>query len=413
MKEKLAIIGTGISGMSAAYFLKDKYELTIFDKADYIGGHTNTITVPEGVSFDTGFMVFNEVTYPLLTKLFSKLQVETYDTDMSFSVRYDKRNLEFNGSSLLNGIFAQRKNLFSPRYWRFVLKINEFNAKAPSILEDASYDGLDVESFVKKENLGEDFLHWFLIPMSSAVWSTPPFKIKKFPIKALVRFFYNHGFLGLDTQHQWKTVKGGSRSYRDKLISGFKDKIRLNSPVSKVERKGDKVIVVVKGEEHSFDKVIMSSHADESLKMLTQPTSNEEKLLSKFKYQENMATVHTDESLLPRLKRNWSSWNFVQKDGVDFTVYYMNRLQNLGAACSYLVNINGEEFIDPKKIIRQIRYHHPLFDVEAWQAQKDLTLLNQNGPIYYSGAYFRYGFHEDGLLSSVNLCQQLLSKEVL
>jgi predicted NAD/FAD-binding protein len=418
MKEKMAIIGTGIAGMSAAYFLKEKYELTIYEKNNYVGGHTNTVAINDEISFDTGFMVFNEVTYPLLTKLFKKLNVPYYDTSMSFGVSNKIINMEFNGSSL-DGLFSQRKNLLSPRFIKMLLQINRFNKEAPNFLNDNQNSGLTLGDFVKKHNFGDDMKDLFLIPMSSAVWSTPHEDMNNFPIKTLIQFFYNHGFLGLDTQHQWKTVEGGSKTYREKLIHEFKGKIRTNSPAQQVRQVDEKIEIVSNGVTETFDKVIFASHADETLSMLEKPTAIENDLLQHFKYQKNIATIHTDEQIMPRTKKVWSSWNYITQDGPSrtesYTVYYMNSLQKLKTKTNYFININGEKFIDPKKIIKEINYHHPVFDTNTAKAQNDLGKLNvqENRRIYFCGSYFRYGFHEDALLSSVNLCETLLGKELL
>jgi predicted NAD/FAD-binding protein len=417
VKKKVAIVGTGMAGMSAAYFLKDHFDLTIFEKNDYIGGHTNTVYIQEENEekpIDSGFIVFNEVTYPLMLKLFKELQVPYYDSDMSFSVLETKSGLEYNGSSLWNGLFAQKRNLFKPSFWKMILDIQKLCKMAPKIISESKYETMTVRDFVKKEGYGQEFLDHFVVPMSSAVWSTPQDKMLDFPMKMLVRFFLNHGFLGLDTQHQWKTVEKGSQTYKLKIIETFKDKIQINNGVKSVEVKDDNVILKTeKGETHTFDHVIFSSHADETLQMIKNPTERQKELLSPFKYQENIAILHTDETVMPKIKKNWSSWNFVYKKNDAFTVYYMNRLQKISKKKNYFININGEEFVDKNKIIKRIVYHHPVFDSNTYKAQETLSELNKNNPkLYFCGAYFRYGFHEDALFSSVNLCEEILGKKV-
>lgn len=422
MKKSLAIVGTGISGMALAYFLKDDYEICVFEKEDYIGGHTNTIT-HEGVSFDTGFMVFNEVTYPLLIKLFKKLGVPYYNTDMSFAVRVDQKNIEYNGSSL-SGLFSQRKNLLNPLFIRFLLHIDKFNKKAPLLLKSGDLDHLTVKEMINHLGLGKDFLHHFLIPMSAAVWSMPFEDMMNFSAKTLVQFFYNHGFMGLDTQHQWKTVEGGSQTYREKLIAPFRESILTVHEVTSVERvrtqnNSDQVRIAYtdqcgEKQERMFDQCILACHSDQAYKMLKNPTDLEKELLPLFKYQKNIATVHSDEKVMPKLKKVWSSWNYIlPKDGEPYTVYYMNMLQKLNTSKNIFININGEKFIEKSKIIKQMIYHHPLFTQQAQARQKDLEKLNDDHLIFYAGAYFRYGFHEDGLLSAVKLASKLLKKEVL
>jgi len=416
--KKVAIVGTGMAGMSAAYFLKDHFDLTIFEKNDYIGGHTNTVYVEEdGIQrpIDSGFIVFNEVTYPNMVKLFNELGVPYYDSDMSFSVLETKSGLEYNGSSLWNGLFAQKKNLLSFTYWKMILDIQKLCKLAPKLVDDPKYDSMTVRDLVAKEGYGQEFLDHFVIPMSSAVWSTPHDKMLDFPAKTLIRFFLNHGFLGLDTQHQWKTVQAGSQTYKLKIIEKYQDRIKVGHGVSSVEVQGNKALLTtLKGESFEFDHVIFASHADDTLKLIKNPDPIQKELLSPFKYQENIAVLHTDESVMPKMKVNWSAWNFVYRENDSFTVYYMNRLQRISDKKSYFININGEQFVDKSKVLKRIVYHHPLFDQPAVKAQEKLPELNKGNPVlYFCGSYFRYGFHEDALLSSVNLCEEILGRKVL
>lgn len=402
--------------MACAHFLQHKFDLTIYEKNNYVGGHTNTISVDEDgkeIFIDTGFMVFNHVTYPLLTKLFSELDVPTKKTFMSFSVQHIPSGLEYCGSGL-NGLFAQRKNIFSVKHIKMLFQISRFNKESVKILDNREYDDYSLEAYIKGEGYGDDMLWKYLIPMSSAVWSTPMDLMLNFPAQTLVRFFYNHGFLGLNTQHQWYTVVNGSKTYRDLIIKPFKEKIEVNNPVVKVKREDGKAIVHSKKQTKTFDKVIFAAHGDESLKLLSNPTENERKLLSKFKYQKNIATLHTDESVMPKIKRAWSSWNYRTENNLPpSTIYWMNSLQQVSDKKNYFVSINGENSIDKKKTIKSIEYTHPLFDTEAVSAQKELPVLNECGPLYFCGSYFRYGFHEDAVISSVNLCEKLLRKKVL
>lgn len=417
MKKKLAIIGTGVAGMSAAYFLKDEYDITVYEKNAYIGGHTNTVYVEEDgkqLPIDTGFMVFNEVTYPNLIKLFKKLDVPYKDTDMSFGVRHNSSNLEYNGSNL-NGLFAQRKNIFSPKHYNFLLNINKFNKTATEYLNDPTSD-LSIKEYVHKYNLSKDFYDKFLVPMSSAVWSTPTDKMGDFPAKSLIRFFYNHGFMGLDTQHQWKTVVNGSQTYKEILIASFIDKIKVNNGATKVIQEDNQATVYdSQNNKEVFDKVVFASHADETLSLIENPTKEQQKHLEVFKYQKNIATLHTDSSVMPKLKRVWSSWNYIiPNEQETYTVYWMNRLQGVSEKKDYFININGEKYVDNTKILKQITYHHPVFDTKAVMAQETLFSLNEDqSPLYFCGSYFKYGFHEDALTSSVNLCNYLLDKKVL
>jgi predicted NAD/FAD-binding protein len=413
--QTLAIIGTGIAGMGCGHLLQHKYKLTFFEKNNYVGGHTNTVSVDEDgkdVYMDTGFMVFNFQTYPNLCKLFEELKAPIKKTDMSFSVQYTPTGLEYCGSGL-NGLFAQRKNIFNIGYIKMLMEITRFNRISVEILDNPEYENHTLAQYIKEFKFSEEMLWKYLVPMSSAVWSTPMDKMLDFPAVALIRFFKNHGFLGLNTQHQWYTLQNGSQSYRELLIKPFRDKIQLNKGVTKVSRHEGKVIVQLNdGTEQVFDKVIFASHANETLSMLAQPTLDEYRLLSPFKYEKNPATVHTDESVMPKNKLTWSSWNYriEERNGVKVptTIYWMNRLQGVSDRKNYFVSINAiPGSIDQNKLIKVIDYEHPLFDVPAINAQKELHLLNQTGPLYFCGSYFKYGFHEDAYASAVNLCKNL------
>lgn len=411
--EKVAIIGTGIAGMGCGHLLQYKYHLTFYEEQDYIGGHTNTITLEEHgepVYIDTGFMVFNQQTYPQLSRLFDKIHAPVKTTDMSFSVQYLPDHLEYSGSSL-NHLFAQRRNLFNPAFLKMLMQINRFNKESVAILDQPKYENYSIGKYISEFGYSQDMLWKYLIPMSSAVWSTPMEQILDFPAVSLIRFFKNHGFLGLDTQHQWYTLHNGSQSYRELLIKPFKDRIQLRKKVVEVSRMADGKVSVLAADGSSaiYDRVILACHADQAYGMVKDKTPDELRLLSKFKYQPNKAVLHTDGNLMPKKKLAWSSWNYrVEKQGdalVPSTIYWMNRLQQVSNHQDYFVSINPSSSIDTKKIIREIDYEHPLFDVPAMQAQKELPILNQHGPLYYCGSYFKYGFHEDAYASAVALCE--------
>lgn len=401
--------------MACGHFLQKKYDITFYEQNDYVGGHTNTVTVDEEgkpVHIDTGFMVFNHVTYPHLTKLFNELDVPTMATSMSFSVQHVPSGLEYCGSGL-NGLFAQRKNLFSPGFIRMLMQISRFNKESIKILDNERYASHTLADYIREMGFGDEMMYKYLIPMSAAVWSTPMDLMLQFPAATLVRFFKNHGFLGLNTQHQWYIVRGGSRMYRDIIMKPFKDKIRLNCAAIKTRREGGKAIVHASdGSAQTFDKVILACHGDQALQMLDNPTAAEQRILDKFHYQENIALLHTDESIMPNTKRTWSSWNYriEEKKGklMPSTVYWMNSLQNVSQKKNYFVSINDPGNVHESKVIKEIRYEHPLFDVAAIKAQKELPKLNETGPVYFCGSYFRYGFHEDALMSSVELCERLM-----
>jgi predicted NAD/FAD-binding protein len=418
--EKLAIIGTGIAGMGCAHFLYGKFDITMFEKNEYIGGHTNTVMVNEEgkqIPIDTGFMVFNHVTYPNLLRLFGELQVPPKKTSMSFSVQHLPTGLEYAGTSL-NHLFAQRLNLFRPHFIRMLKQIDRFNEEALEVLDNPRYDSYTLKQYIEEKNFGREMLEKYLVPMSSAVWSTPPDLMVQFPAKALIRFFQNHGFLGLNTQHQWYTIDGGSQVYREKLIAPFREKIHVKTPVVSVHRKEGKAeIVTADGSRALFDKVILASHADESLAMLDQPTDLERQLLSAFGYQVNSATLHTDTSVMPKKKLAWSSWNYRIRPNkgaqpITSTVYWMNSLQNVSKRRNYFLNINDREAVSKDTILWETDYTHPVFSLEASRAQKDLPKLNEHGPIYFCGSYFRYGFHEDAFTSAVELCKKITGTRI-
>ncbi len=420
---RIAIIGTGIAGLSAAHFLHPRHEVTLFEKNDYPGGHTNTITVDEGgrpVPIDTGFMVFNHATYPNLTRLFRELDVATQKTDMSFSVQDISSQLEYNGGSL-NLLFGQRRNLLRPRFWKMLLAINRFNQEAHAALTELPWAEMTLRQYVDARGYGEDMFRYYLVPMSSAVWSTPPEKMEAFPALTLLRFWKNHGFLGLSAQHQWWTVSGGSQSYVRKLTAPFAHRIHPLHPVASITRTPQSATLhFPNGPPQTFDKVILACHGDEALPLLAEPTPLESRLLSKFLYQPNTATLHTDPSLMPRRRRCWAAWNYrLDPDPsghiLPTTHYWMNRLQRVSESQNYFVSLNCQDRIDPAKVIRHIPYHHPLFDLPAIQAQASLPSLNRLDPrqtTYFAGAWFKYGFHEDGFTSGLD-CARALTGETL
>ena len=338
--KRTAIIGTGIAGLGCAHFLHRRFDLTLYEKNDYPGGHTNTVSIAEGsrtVPIDTGFMVFNRVTYPNLTRLFTELDVAIQPTDMSFSVQHLATGLEFSGTSL-NHLFAQRINLVRPRYWKMIWQINRFNSEAVAALTDARFQNHTLGQYVQERAYGDDFLNFYLVPMSAAVWSTPPDLMLGFPAVTLLRFFHNHGFLGLNTQHPWLTVTNGAKSYVEKITAPFRDKIRLLRGAVAVRREAGQVKVTdVSGHTETYDQVIFASHADETLQLLTDADPLESSLLGKFQYQPNTALLHTDASVMPRTKLCWSAWNYrIDRDAAGnirpSTIYWMNRLQGVPSA---------------------------------------------------------------------------------
>lgn len=419
-KPTIAIIGLGISGLGCAHFLKDDADLTLYEANDYIGGHTNTVTVKEGekdIPIDTGFMVYNEDTYPHLKRLFADLGIKTKKTSMSFSVNHVPDGLEFNGGKL-NQIFGQRKNIFNLKFWKMLLKIKSFNTDALEDIENETLHHLTLREYVEHRGYGENFLRWYLVPMASAVWSSPPEKIEQFPAITLMRFWKNHGFLAVENRKQWRTVCGGAKSYVQKITEPFLDRIQINNPVMSVKRTSDGVEVTSKNGTQVYDQVILATHGDDSLKLLSDPTETESEILSAFQYQPNTAVMHTDTSVMPKNKPCWASWNYEianSNDGLrSSTHYWMNSLQGVSENEQYFVTINPHR--TPKKVIKTIEYHHPLFNLQAITAQKEIPRLHKQGKeetnTFFCGAWQRYGFHEDGLLSAVILCEHLLGRDV-
>lgn len=424
MRPRLAIIGTGVAGLGCAHFLQREFDLTLFEQDGHVGGHSNTVTVREEgreLPVDTGFMVFNQVTYPHLTRLFRELEVPTKPTSMSFSVKHEATGIEYNGRDM-DTLFGQRRNLVSARYWRFLLKINRFNKETVEALEDPAFARMTLGEYAAHRGYGQDFLDLYIVPMGSAVWSTPPSLMLKFPAQTLMRFWFNHGFLGMRTRHPWWTVDGGSREYVKRLVRPFAERIRTGDAVVRVERAGAGHRVVTRGGgDEVFDRVILACHGDQARALLGDATDLEGELLDCFKYQANRATLHTDEQFMPKTRRCWASWNYLVQPGEaeggearTSTHYWMNNLQGVSEKVNYFVSINAPETLDRAKVIREIDYDHPLFDLGAIDAQKRLPELNAAGQAtgrQYCGSYFRYGFHEDAFGSAVKLSGLILGRD--
>ena len=421
MRERIAIIGSGIGGLGCLHFLAAHHDVTVFDRDTRPGGHAHTIDVPATQAggtqpMDTGFMVFNEVTYPHLCRLFRELDVGWKKAPMSFSVRHDPTGIEWCGSSFRH-LFAQKRNLFSLRFWRLLLQINRFNQLAKTGWQSTEAETTSLRDWCARHGLGADFLELYLIPMSSAVWSTPPEKMLGFPAAALLRFFHNHGFLGLDTQHQWLTPVNGSRTYVQALLARHPAQLRLGAAVKSVRRSEGKALVATDAGEEAFDRVIMASHADQSLALLADADATERAVLAAFGYNQNVALVHSDPSPMPRAKLAWSAWNYqtwrTASGEATSTHYWMNALQGLEPARPYFVTINHPDKIAADKVLRSIPVEHPMFSLEAMAAQGKVQALNERpgACVHFAGAWQRYGFHEDGLWSAHRLCSFLLGRD--
>jgi uncharacterized protein len=405
---RIGIIGTGISGLSTADLLSAENEITLFEANDYIGGHTHTVEIdaPDGRHcIDTGFIVFNENHYPLFCRLLERLDVKSQTTEMTFSLRNDRTGLEYQGGTL-NGLFSQRKNIFSPAFWSMIRDILRFNKIALQLLrQETSEDDETLQAFVQRHGFSQGFMENFLVPLGSSLWSSPPERFREFPIRFVVEFLGNHEMLQAFGRSRWRVIQGGSREYVKKLIAPFKERIRLNTPVQSVRRFEDRVEIRTGGNEpESFDQVVLATHADQSLRMLSDPSPLEEQTLSAFPYQPNDTVLHTDIRTLPKKKRAWAGWNYrVRKNNNQQAVatYNMNILQSLQTEETYCVTLNDTENLDTSRILGRYRYEHPQYTAgraEAWKRQEELIGTNRTS---FCGAYWGYGFHEDGVRSAV------------
>ena len=408
---KIAVIGSGISGMTAAYLLSDEHEVVLFEANDYIGGHTNTADVSfngHRYPVDTGFIVFNAKTYPNFIKLMKRLGVKWQNSVMSFSVQCEKTGLEFSPSTL-NALFVQRRNLFRPSFYRMLWDVTRFKQDAERLLKSEDYE-LTPSSYLTQRGYSDAFIQHFIIPMGSAIWSANPAEFNNFPVRYFAEFFKNHGFLNIKDQPQWLTISGGSRQYINPLTRFYHDQIRVNCPVAVVRRQSDGVEVQPANEPaEKFDNVIIAAHSDQALSMLEDPTDSEKNILGVIPYQENIAVLHSDESLLPSKKVAWASWNYhIPKEdlGRVAVTYDMNILQSIGAPHELCVSLNLAKAIDPAKIYKQMTYHHPVYNPASLIARKSHSQISGVDRIHYCGAYWGYGFHEDGVNSALAVCKQ-------
>ena len=420
----IAVIGSGISGLSAAYRLRQAgHAVTLFEAADYFGGHTHTVDVTLGGithGVDTGFLVFNHQTYPNLVSLFNELEVETVATDMSFSVKFPlgQRNLEWSGGSF-NTVFAQRRNLFNPRFIRMLQDILRFNQETTALATHTELDGYasSLGTYLSSHHYSAEFRDWYLLPMAGCIWSCPTAQMLAFPLATFVRFCHNHGLLQVNGRPQWHTVLGGARNYVDKILATLTD-TRLNTPVLAVTRtlKSGVLQICIESTQGSelFDHVVMAGHTDQSLRLLKDISPAEQHLLSAISYQPNRAVLHTDDSCLPQNKSTWSAWNYQSQGGQepDVCVHYLiNKLQPLPFKESVIVSLNPIDQPAPEKIIASFDYAHPVFDRAAIAAQQNLPSLQGQHHTWFAGAWTGYGFHEDGLKSGLAVAQAILAQE--
>ena len=401
---KLAVIGSGISGLSAAYHFSKNHKVDLFEQDDHFGGHSLTYDIKEEdkvVPVDLGFIVFNEQTYPNLISFFRELDVPFEKSNMSFSVSVKDSNVEYGGSGL-NAIFANKKNLLNLKFLKMINEIISFYKKAPSLLNhNLSEDTLG--NYLEKSKLSKYFIEYHIIPMVAAIWSMPFEKAKDMPLKLFLNFFINHGLFKLKNRPQWYTVTNRSRAYVNKVLEKISGEVFKNYKVSKILRSENNVRISIGNEYLDYDHVILASHADQSLKILEEPTSEEDKILKRFSYVSNKAYLHIDENLMPLRKSAWSSWNSITKDNRTCITYWLNKLQNLKTSKNYFLTLNPVEQINNNKILKKIDFTHPYFNKENVKLQEDLHKLQGKKRTWFCGSYFGYGFHEDGLKSSIEL----------
>ena len=409
----IAIVGTGVAGLTCAHLLHGIHDVTVFEAQDRPGGHANTVRVdlPDGpVDVDTGFLVYNERTYPLLIRLFERLGVETGPSDMSFSVSDETAGLEWRGTSP-NTVFAQRRNLVRPGFLRMLRDVARFNRLATSSLDEPPDDDVSLADLLARRAWSDEFLHWYLLPLGSAIWSADPATFTGIPARTFAEFFSRHGLLGLGHQPPWRTVPGGSARYVRAVLNPLQaeGRVRMSSPVQKIRRVGGTVELVSAAGPELFDHVILATHSDEALELLGDPTTAEREVLGSIPYQDNRATLHTDAGLLPSNRRAWASWNyhrFADAPERATLTYDINRLQGLATTTPVLVTLNRDDAIDPAAVLQRFDYSHPVFDTRGVANQRRQLELSAH-QTSFCGAYWGYGFHEDGVRSATAICARL------
>ncbi|MFT5812981.1 MAG: putative NAD/FAD-binding protein [Psychroserpens sp.] len=411
--KRIAIIGAGVSGLTAAYLLSKKHQVSVFEKSAHIGGHTATVDVElsgQHYALDTGFIVFNNKTYPNFLALLDEIGVGKQETQMSFSVHNSDTGLEYNGHNL-DTLFAQRRNIFNPKFWWLVKEILRFNKLCKQSYHARNYgDSLTLGEFLQENNFGYYFAEHYILPMGAAIWSSSLVQMQAFQFHFFVKFFHNHGLLNIADRPQWYVVPNGSRSYLDPLCKSFADNIYLNADITKVTRENNEVqLHFATGEVQHFDEVVLACHSDQALTLLGDASQQEEKILSAIPYSENSVVLHTDINLLPKREKAWASWNYQlssNRTKPASVTYNMNILQGLNSQHVFCVTLNQREAIDPSKILREFTYHHPVFSTNAINAQHQRLAICGQQNTHFAGAYWYSGFHEDGVRSAVDVAKR-------
>jgi uncharacterized protein len=409
--KRIAVIGSGIAGLSAAYYLSRKHEIHVFEKDSRIGGHTNTVMVNSErgpIPVDTGFIVHNDRTYPNFCRLMDELGVQTQPSDMSFAVAAQGGAFEYSSRGL-KGFFAQKRNLASPGHYALLREILRFNREAASVLDDPKAEGTTLGEFLEMGRYTPAFAERYLVPMAGAVWSMPPALVPQFPVATLVRFMQNHGMLGINTHPQWKVIRGGSHSYLAPLTASFRDRIALRAIITAVERNTEGVTLQFRDKPaQQFDEVLFACHGDQILPLLAHPTAAERAILGCFQTTRNETCLHTDPNLLPKRSAARASWNYLLGDSGQVTLtYHMNRLQALNTREDYCVTLNAGHSIQPDRVYCQMVYEHPLYNHVAIQAQQRWAEISGSNRTHFCGAYWFYGFHEDGVRSGMRVAEAL------
>lgn len=414
-KIKIAVIGSGISGLSCSWLLSKKYKVDLYEKNDYFGGHSNTKSIltrldNKRISVDTGFIVYNNKNYPNLSMFFEQLKVDSFSSNMSFSVSVNNGNFEYGGENL-STLFSQRLNVLNPYFWRMIFDILKFNRKSILDLEKIKDDGLTIDKYLKINKYSNYYIYRHLYPMAASIWSSPIDKIKNYPFKKFIIFFKNHGLLSINNRPQWKTLKNGSRSYVKKIINNPKISSFLNEKVYSLERKNTKIFLKSKKRNEIYDHVILASHANDNLEYLKKPTKFEKSCLSKIKYQKNIAYLHSDEKFMPTSRKVWSSWNYMQ-DEKDYSkiyvTYWMNKLQDLKTNEQIFVSLNLPNEPNKSKLFAKIEYFHPIFNKQTIEAQEAIKSIQGKNNTWFCGAYLGNGFHEDGIESGLHVAERIL-----
>ncbi len=414
-KKRIAVVGSGISGLSAAWLLSQNHDVTVYEKDMRIGGHANTVDIEvngRSLAVDTGFIVYNERNYPNLTALFDHIGVPTVDSCMSFSASLDGGKLEY-GTSSVYGFFGQSWNFARPRLWKMVMELLRMYRNSTKYIDRTDLEVKPLGDFLREEGYTKAFQRDHLLPMCAAIWSCPVQQVESYPVLAFLRFFENHGLMTLSGRPQWKTVNGGSREYVNRLISPYADKIRVGVGAERIERGVNQVIVRdTQGGQDVFDDVVLAVHGDQALRLLSDPSQEEASCLSSFRYQDNSAYLHTDQRFMPQSKKAWSSWNYLgsTKDGAGDALcvsYWMNRLQRLGTNTPIFVTLNPTELPHEDQTYAHFDYEHPVFDAAAIQAQKRIWQLQGQRNTWFCGAHFGSGFHEDGLQAGLAVAEKL------